>query len=115
MTPGAFEKLALAMPGAEASSHHGNADIRVAGKIFATPADRKGDKRFAVLKLTPDQQQMMCEAEPNIFRPVPGGWGAKGWTQFVVANADAATAKGALWTAWRNVAPKTLQKAHTPQ
>jgi hypothetical protein len=110
MTPAAFLKLALSLPEAEASSHHDSSDIRVRGKIFASPADRPGG--VAVLKLTPEQQQMMCEVEPDAFAPVPGGWGRKGWTHMRVAKADAATARSALWTAWRNVAPKTLQKTH---
>lgn len=114
VTPAAFLKLAMSLPEAECASHHGNADIRVRGKIFATPADRNGPQKLSVLKLTPEQQGMLCEAEPEIFQPVPGGWGAKGWTHLIVANADVTTATSALWTAWRNVAPKTLQKAHPP-
>jgi len=110
MTPAAFLKLALAMPGATASSHHDNSDIRVRGKIFASPADRPGD--VAILKLTREQQEMMIAAEPDVFEAVPGGWGAKGWTRFHVRHADAATARSVLWTAWRNVAPKTLQAEH---
>lgn len=115
LTPAAFRKLALDMPGAELSSHHGSPDIRVGGKIFAQPADRQGEKEIAILKFTAEQQQMFCEAEPYIFHPVPGGWGHKGWTHMVVENADAATARSALWTAWRNVAPRKLQQEHPPQ
>ncbi len=115
LTPAGFRKLALGMPGATLSSHQGGADIRVWGRIFATPADRSGDEALAVLKFTPEQQQMLCEAEPDIFHPVPGGWGTKGWTRMVVDNADAATARSALWTAWRNVAPRKLQTEHPPQ
>ncbi len=109
MTPAAFQKLALAMPEAAAASHFDTPDYRVAGKIFAT-AGRKDGR--AVLKLTIDQQQMLCEAEPAIFVPVDGGWGRKGWTNIILAKADAATAKSALWMAWCNTAPKKLLKAH---
>ncbi|MEP7210788.1 MAG: MmcQ/YjbR family DNA-binding protein [Alphaproteobacteria bacterium] len=110
MTPAAFLKLALSLPEAVESSHFDQRDIRVRGKIFASPGERANDA--AVLKFTPEQQQMLCEAEPEIFVAVPGGWGAKGWTQLFVPKADAATARSALWTAWRNVAPKALQKLH---
>ena len=109
MTPAAFQKLALAMPEATAASHFDTPDYRVTGKIFAT-AGRKDGR--AVLKLTIDQQQMLCEAEPAMFAPVDGGWGRKGWTNIILAKADAATAKSALWMAWRNTAPKKLLKAH---
>lgn len=113
MTPAAFLKLALSLPEAEASSHFGQGDIRVGGKIFASPADRSGD--VAILKLTPEQQQMICEAEPGVFEAVPGGWGGRGWTRMHVRQADAATARSALWMAWRNVAPKKLQREHASQ
>lgn len=112
MTPDAFLKLALSLPDTELSSHMDRGDVRVRGRIFTSPADRPGGA--AILKLTAEQQAMLCEAEPKIFEPVPGGWGRQGWTRFIVARADAATAKSALWTAWRNVAPKALQKLHPP-
>jgi hypothetical protein len=110
MTPAAFQKLALSLPEAAESSHFDVPDFRVAGKIFATAGRIDGK---SVLKLTPDQQQMLCEAEPDMFEPVAGGWGRKGWTNLVLAKADAQTAKSALWMAWRNTAPKKLLKAHS--
>ena len=109
MTPAGFQKAALSLPEAEASSHFDVPDFRVAGKIFATAGRIDGK---AVLKLTPDQQQLLCEAEPAMFEPVKGGWGRKGWTNLILAQADAKTAKSALWMAWRNTAPKKLLKAH---
>jgi hypothetical protein len=109
MTPAGFQKVALSLPEAEASSHFDVPDFRVAGKIFATAGRIDGK---AVLKLTIDQQQLLCEAEPSMFEPVPGGWGRKGWTNLVLAKADAKTAKSALWMAWRNTAPKKLLKVH---
>ena len=109
MTPATFLKLALALPGVSRGEHQGGADLRVGGKIFSSPADREG---AAVLKFTPEQQEILCAAEPAVFEPVPGGWGRKGWTRFLVTHADETTARSALWTAWRNVAPKKLQRDH---
>ncbi len=109
MTPAAFRKLALAMPEATAASHFETPDFRVGGKIFATAGRVDGR---AVLKLTIDQQQLLCEAEPAMFAPVDGGWGRKGWTNLILAKADATTVKSALWMAWRNTASKTLLRAH---
>jgi hypothetical protein len=109
MTPAAFQKIALSLPEAVESSHFDVPDFRVGGKIFAT-AGRKDGK--AVLKLTRDQQQMLCEAEPDMFGSVAGGWGRLGWTNLVLAKTDAKTAKSALWMAWRNTAPRKLLKAH---
>ena len=57
-------------------------------------------------------RRLLCEAEPAMFAPVDGGWGRKGWTNLILAKADVATVKSALWMAWRNTAPKKLLKAH---
>ena len=110
MSPGAFLKLALSLPETEMGSHQGGADIRVAGKIFTSPADRAGGAAY--LKLKPEQQAMLCEAEPKIFAPVPGGWGRQGSTWIYPAKADVKTVKSALWMAWRNAASKKLLKDH---
>src|SRR5215469_8168958 len=103
MSPQDFLRLALSLPEAAPGRHQGGADIRVAGKIFASPADRPGGT--AVLGLTPDQSELVCEAEPAVFLPVKGRGGARGWTRLIVAAADEATAQSALWMAWRNAAP----------
>ena len=105
MTETIFRRLALALPGAEEKSHLGKADFRVKNKIFATLLDAE----TGVVKLAPEQQEMMVDAEPDIFNPIRGGWGRQGWTRVILANADEATLKSALQTAWRNVAPKTLK------
>lgn len=110
MTPAAFLKLAMSLPEVTEGAHQAGADLRVAGKIFSSPATRTGGAAY--LKLTPEQQQMLCAAEPKAFAPVPGGWGLKGSTWFYPKHADAATAKSALWMAWRNAASKTLLKAY---
>ena len=92
------------------SSHFGKRDFRVGKKIFASLPDEKR----AVVKLTVEQQEMLVGAEPSVFAPVPGGWGRKGWTSIHLDEADEKTLRGALTTAWRNVAPKrTRQKGDT--
>jgi hypothetical protein len=110
MTPAAFLALALSLPEAALGRHQAGADLRVGGKIFASPADRAGGT--AVVKLTLEQREMLCAAEPDVFRPVEGMGASRGWTRIVVANAGDATARSALWMAWRNVASPMLRKAH---
>ena len=100
-----FRRLALALPGTEEKSHFGKADFRVRNKIFAS---LKNDA-MGVIKLLPEQQAMMANAEPEIFKAIPGGWGRKGWTQVDLAKSDEITLRSALQTAWRNVAPRTLK------
>jgi hypothetical protein len=67
-----------------------------------------------MVKLTAEQQSMLVEAEPEIFRPVPGGWGKRGSTNVRLAAADQATLKSALTMALSNIAPPPLQKT-TPK
>jgi hypothetical protein len=98
-------RIALSLPEAVEKSHFGKADFRVRDRIFATLPDQGR----AVVKLTLEQQDIMCEAEPTIFRPVEGAWGRKGWTAVHLPAANEETLQSALTTAWRNVAPKSLQ------
>src|SRR3954467_2748811 len=96
------------MPEAEEKSHFGKPDFRVRNRIFATLRDAD----TAVVKLSHEQQEILTEAEPAIFAPVVGGWGRQGWTRVMLAAADEITLKSALLTAWRNVAPASVQKKH---
>ena len=104
MTPAAFRKLALALDGASESAHGGHPDFRAGGKVFATMG--YPDKDWAMVKLTPDQQEMLCAAEPAMFQPVKGGWGLRGATNLKLAAADQRTAKSALAMALKNVTEK---------
>ena len=101
-----FRKLPLAMPEAEEGSHFGNADFRVGGRIFATLSLEK--EGYGVLLLTQEEQAGMVDDEPEIFSPVPGGWGKRGSTRVRLAKVNADILEGALRMAWRKKAPKHL-------
>ena len=98
-----FRALALTFPEAVEASHFDVTDFRVRNRIFATL--READGR-AVIKLSPDQQQLLMETSPGIFEPIKGSWGQKGWTRVVLDRADADTVRHAMTIAWRSVAPK---------
>jgi hypothetical protein len=102
-----FRALALAFPEAVEASHFDTADFRVRGKIFATL--RQADGR-AVLKLSPDEQQLVMATSPGLFEPIKGAWGLKGWTRVALDRADAETVRHAMGMAWRSVAPKRLAR-----
>jgi len=104
-----FRKVALGLPEAVEGSHQGHADFRVGKRVFATLG--YPDESWGMVKLTPEQQTILVEAEPDIFRPVPGGWGKGGSTNVRLAKADPKTLQSALAMAWRNVAPKSLIKS----
>ena len=108
MSASRFRRTALALCGAVESAHQGKADFRVGKRIFATLGHP--DEDWGTLKLTAEQQSMLVEAEPDIFRPVPGGWGKQGYTNVRLAKADTTTLKSALAMAWANVAPKASVK-----
>jgi hypothetical protein len=103
-----FRRIALRMPDAVEGSHFGNSDFRVNGKIFATLGLEK--EGYGVLLLTPEQQAGMVEDEPQIFSPVPGGWGHKGSTRVRLAKVAPDILEAALRTAWLRKAPKLLLK-----
>ena len=109
MSVSRFRRAALALPGAVEGAHQRTADFRVGKRVFATLG--YPDDAWGTLKLTPEQQSMLVDAEPEIFRPVPGGWGKQGYTNVRLATADATTLKSALGMAWKNVAPKTTAKS----
>ena len=105
-----FRLIALGLPGAIEGSHQGRTDFRAGKRIFATLG--YPDKDWGTLKLTPEQQSVLVEAEPDIFRPVPGGWGKQGYTNVRLARADQTTLRSALGMAWTNIAPKSLLTAY---
>jgi len=99
MTPADFRRIALSFEGAEEGSHFGAADFRVGGRIFATLAAVQHG--YGNLMLTPELQEAFVAEQPEIFLPIPGGWGKGGAThiRLAVANEDVLT--GALRTAWK--------------
>ena len=96
-----FRKIALGLPEAIEGAHQGTTDFRVKKRIFATLG--YPDEDWGMVKLTPEQQAVLVEAEPDIFCPVPGGWGKGGATNVRLAKADVTTLKSALTMAWRNI------------
>jgi hypothetical protein len=105
MSSSRFRKVALALPGAIEGAHQGHTDFRVGKRIFATLGYPDDD--WGMVKLTPEQQSVLVEAEPEIFRPVPGGWGKYGNTNVRLAKADSTTLQSALKMAWQNIAPES--------
>ena len=118
-----FRRIALSLEGAEEGSHMGAADFRVGGRIFATLAAQA--QGYGNLMLTPEQQaDFVCEL-PEVFLPIPGGWGRMGATHIRLAKASEDVLEGALRTAWslrreknartKNAKTKTSGKKQKPR
>jgi hypothetical protein len=69
------------------------------GRIFATLAAEK--QGYGNLMITPEQQAMFVAEAPEIFVPIPGGWGRNGATHVVLSKANEDVLLGALRTAWK--------------
>lgn len=94
-----FKRIALSLEGVEEGSHMGAVDFRVGGRIFATLASRK--RGYGNLMLTPEQQSAFVGEAPDVFLPIPGGWGRMGMTHIRLAAANEDVLAGALRTAWK--------------
>lgn len=111
-TVAAFRRLALALPEAMEGAHGGHPDFRVAGKVFASLG--VPDKAWGMVKLIPEQQEMLMDSVPGAFKPAAGAWGRRGCTHVRLAALDHDTLRSALAMAWRNTAPKKLLAAVSP-
>jgi hypothetical protein len=94
-----FRRIALSLEDAEESSHMGNPDFRVGGRIFATLAAAK--LGYGNIMITPEQQAAFVEELPEVFIPVKGGWGRMGATHVCLELASEDLLAGALKTAWK--------------
>ena len=109
MTAEQFRRLALSFPEAVESSHMNHPDFRVrGGKIFATLA--YPDKKWGMVKLTPEQQEEFVRARPKVFVPVKGGWGRGGATSVLPRMAKSGELRSAIAAAWCHAAPKKLAR-----
>ena len=94
-----FRRIALSLEGAEESSHMGVPDFRVGGRIFAPLASQS--QGYGNLMLTVQQQVEFVRELPEVFLPIPGGWGRMGMTHIRLAQANEDVLAGALRTAWK--------------
>lgn len=99
MTAADFRRIALSLPDVEEVSHAGLPAFRVGGRRFASLASQA--EGYGNLALTVEQQAAFVEDAPEIFLPIPGGWGRMGHTHIRLAAANEDVLTGALQTAWK--------------
>ena len=107
-----FRRIALSLEGAEEGSHMGHPDFRVGGRIFATLA--AVDNAFGNLMLNPEQQNAFVDELPEVFLPIPGGWGRTGATHIRLAAASEDVVRGALQVAWKLRIDKNAKTGKKP-
>lgn len=94
MTPDAFRRFALAVPGATEGIHGSHPDFRLDNRVFATLG--YPDAGWAMVKLAPPQQELLVTTMPEVFAPAKGAWGRRGSTLLRLDRADETAAVGAL-------------------
>jgi hypothetical protein len=99
MTAADFRRIALSLEGVEEYSHAGFPAFRVGRRKFASLASQADG--YGNLMFTPEQQAALVEEAPEIFLPIPGGWGRMGHTHIRLAAASEDVLTGALRTAWK--------------
>jgi hypothetical protein len=99
MTPADFRRIALSLDGVEEVSHAGLPAFRVGGARFASLASQSDG--YGNLTLTLEQQAAFVEEAPEIFLPIPGGFGRMGHTHIRLAAANQDILTGAIRTAWK--------------
>jgi hypothetical protein len=109
VTAARFRQIALSFEGALEVPHMERAAFRTKRRIFATlPPDGKS----ANLLFDLDLQEALCEALPDAFSPVPGGWGRMGYTTVDLRAVSVADLTRALGEAHARASePKSKPKA----
>ena len=97
VTPERARELALALPLAGEAPHFDRLAFRTPRRIFAT-LGRDGTLN---LMFDHDLRDFYCEAAPQAFSPVPGGWGRRGATRCELSQVDETTLSSALAAAHR--------------
>ncbi|HUK18297.1 MAG TPA: MmcQ/YjbR family DNA-binding protein [Bryobacteraceae bacterium] len=116
MTADQFRRIALSFAQATEHSHMSHPDFRAGGRIFATLG--YPDEDWGMVKLTPEEQNNFVKAQPDVFVPVPGGWGRLGATSVRLKGARGPSVRRAMKVAWahslaRKAKGKSIGKATT--
>jgi hypothetical protein len=109
MTAEDVRALARLLPEVIEGAHRGNPDFRVAGRVLGTLWI---EEERLVLRLSAEGQAEFCDAESDLFSPLDGAWGRRGWTNLDLDACEEDTLRAALLAAWRTTAPEALRAAY---
>lgn len=103
-----FREMALSFPNTEEAPHFDRVGFKVTGRrMFASylAADNTAN-----VFLTPKEQKLFCETDPDNIYPVANKWGIKGATTFVLDRVARETVSEALLSAYNEVARQKRKK-----
>lgn len=93
MTAAEFREIALSLAGAVEGMHGGHADFRIGGKVFSSLGSPNDE--WAMTRLTPEEQRLFMQANPDAFVPCTGVWGVRGYSNIRLANLTGDGPRGA--------------------
>ena len=94
-----FRRIALSFPDVDEHEHGGQPTFTVGGRRFAGLASVA--QGYGNLTLTPEVQAGFVADAPDVFLPIPGGFGRMGHTHIILAAANKETLHDALQTAYK--------------
>lgn len=94
-----FCRIARSFPDVDEHVHGGQPAFTVGGRRFAGLASIA--QGYGNLIVNPEIQAGLVADAPEIFLPIPGGFGRMGHTHIILARANKETLHDALLTAYR--------------
>ena len=101
LTAREVRRLALSLPETEEHPHRDGPSFLVRGAILATLLRRRN---HAVLKLTPDEKDVLGQAQPRVFSDASRAH--RGWTCVELERVDPWLFEELLVGAWRRLASR---------
>jgi predicted DNA-binding protein (MmcQ/YjbR family) len=98
-------KTALSLPDSDEQPHWDKTSFRVKKKIFLTISSAE---QRAVIKLSLIDQSVFAKYNDQIFYPVKGAWGKKGWTAIDLKKVRKDMFTDAVSLSWQEVSGKEL-------
>ena len=107
MTPDEMTEIIMSFPGAEAGMSYGSPAYKVNGKFFTRL--RREDQSVVLVGISPDERDMLMEAEPATFHITPH---YKDYPSVLarIETLHPGSFRNFLDRKWRTLAPKKVVK-----